>query len=110
MDKVLIKNGKVLLFKDNDVIIEKKDVLIENGKIIEIGDKIEAQADKIIDAQNHIVMPGLVNTHAHIPMSIFRETTEGCKLYEWLNDKIWPIEDKLTRDDIYWAVCYHILK
>ena len=103
MDKVLIKNGKVLLFKDNDVIIEKKDVLIENGKIIEIGDKIEAQADKIIDAQNHIVMPGLVNTHAHIPMSIFRETTEGCKLYEWLNDKIWPIEDKLTRKDIYWA-------
>ena len=88
---------------ENDVITEKKDVLIDNGKIIKIEDKIEEQVDKIINAQNHIVMPGLINTHAHIPMSIFRETTEGCKLYEWLNDKIWPIEDKLTREDIYWA-------
>lgn len=103
MNSVLIKNGKVLLFKDDDVIIEKKDVLIDNGKIIKIEDNIEEKADKVINAQNHIIMPGLVNTHAHIPMSIFRETTEGCKLYEWLNDKIWPIEEKLTGDDVYWA-------
>ena len=103
MDKILIKNGKVLLFRNNDVIIEEKDVLIENGKIIKIEKSIQDKVDKVIDAKNHIVMPGLINTHAHIPMSIFRETTEGCKLYEWLNDKIWPIEDKLTRDDIYWA-------
>ena len=48
-------------------------------------------------------MPGLINAHTHIPMSIFRETTEGCSLYEWLNVKIWPKEEKLTREDIYWA-------
>lgn len=103
MNKILIKNGKVLLLKNEDIVIENKDILIENGKIVKIEINIQDNADKIIDAQNHIVMPGLINTHAHIPMSIFRETTEGCKLYEWLNDKIWPIEDKLTREDIYWA-------
>ena len=54
-------------------------------------------------------MPGLINVHAHIPMSIFRETTEGYKLYEWLEDKIWPVEDKLTEEDVYYArVCFHI--
>lgn len=104
MQDLLIKNGKVLLFKDNDINIEKKDILVENGKIVQIEGKIEEKRDiKVIDAIDHIVMPGLINTHAHIPMSIFRETTEGCKLYEWLNEKIWPREDKLTKEDVYFA-------
>ena len=104
MQDLLIKNGKVLLFKDNDINIEKKDILVENGKIVQIEEKIEEKRDiKVIDAIDHIVMPGLINTHAHVPMSIFRETTEGCKLYEWLNEKIWPREDKLTKEDVYFA-------
>ena len=107
MQDILIKNGKVLLFKDNDVKAEKKDILIKNGKIFKIDSKLESKVEdeniKIIDAKNHIVMPGFVNTHAHIPMSIFRETTEGCKLYEWLNEKIWPREAKLTKEDVYWT-------
>ncbi len=48
-------------------------------------------------------MPGLINTHTHIAMSIFRVSTEGCKLYEWLHEKIWPIEEKLTKENIYYA-------
>ena len=108
MQDLLIKNGKVLLFKENDVVIESKDILVQNGKITKIEDCIENEQIqnveiKVIDAIKHIVMPGLINTHAHIPMSIFRETTEGCKLYEWLNEKIWPRENKLTRGDVYWA-------
>lgn len=104
MQDLLIKNGKVLLFKDNDVKVENRDILIENGKITQIEEKIEVRKGiKKIEAIDHIVMPGLINTHAHIPMSIFRETTEGCKLYEWLNEKIWPREDKLTKEDVYWA-------
>lgn len=117
MQDLLIKNGKVVLFKSDDVIVDKKDILVQNGKIAKIEEniKIDVQDDnknsnaqinnniKVIDASNHIVMPGLINTHAHIPMSIFRETTESCKLYEWLNDKIWPREDKLTREDVYFA-------
>lgn len=127
MQDFLIKNGKVLLFKENDVVIEKKDILVQDGKIVKIEDNIEIEEihnysantennqcqkqkdisklkkERIIDAKNHIIMPGLINTHAHIPMSIFRETTEGCKLYEWLHEKIWPREDKLTREDIFWA-------
>ena len=43
----------------------------------------------------------LINTHAHIPMSIFRETVDGYSLQDWLKQKIWPMEDKLTNEDIY---------
>ncbi len=104
MQDLLIKNGKVLLFENNDVVIKNKDILVKNGKIEKVEDKIQENLSVYeIDAKECIVMPGLINTHAHIPMSIFRVTTEGCSLYEWLNEKIWPIEDNLTREDIYWA-------
>ena len=48
-------------------------------------------------------MPGLINTHSHVPMSIFRETVDGYNLQDWLQKKIWPMEDKLTEEDIYYA-------
>jgi len=103
MKKILLKNGKTLLFKSNDVIDEENDILIEKEKIKLIEKNIEDKEAYVINAKNQIIMPGLINTHAHVPMSIFRETTEGYKLYDWLTQKIWPIEDKLTKEDIYWA-------
>ena len=99
---MIIKNGKVLLFKDNDVVIEKTDVKIKDGKIVKIDNNLELEdGEKVIDAKEKVVMPGLINTHTHIAMSIFRGTFEGCSLYTWLNEKIWPIEAKLTREDVY---------
>lgn len=114
MEEVLIKNGDVLLFENNDVIIKKLNVLIKNGKIEKLFFneekdkiyelyKINEENVHVIDATGKVVMPGLINVHAHIPMSIFRETTEGCKLYDWLSKKIWPVEDKLTEEDVYYA-------
>ena len=108
MQDLLIKNGIVFVYQKDDITLEEKDLLIQNGKIVKIEKNIEkteilTENLKIIDATNHIIVPGLINTHAHIPMSIFRETTEGCKLYEWLQDKIWPVEAKLNEEDIYWA-------
>lgn len=106
MQDLLIKNGKILIFKENNASIEEKDIFVQEGKITKIEKNININENnniKVIDANGCIVMPGLINTHAHIPMSIFRETTEGCKLYEWLHEKIWPREDKLTKEDIYWA-------
>ncbi len=103
MQNLLIKNGKVLLFKNDDVVIENKDILVQNGEIEKIENNINYEDAYVINAKDKIVMPGLINTHAHIPMSIFRVSTEGCSLYKWLHEKIWPIEDKLTKEDIYYA-------
>lgn len=113
LQDILIKNGKALMYINDDIVIKREDILIQNGVITRISETINentiqnnneiSEGLKIIDAKNHIVMPGLINTHAHIPMSIFRETTEGCKLYEWLNEKIWPREAKLTEEDVYYA-------
>lgn len=110
---ILIKNGNLISMSDSREKIEYGvDILIENGKIKEIG-KIDDSYNKVIDATGKIVMPGLINTHAHISMSIFRETVDGLSLHDWLNDKIWPMEDKITTEDIYWATllsCYEMIR
>ena len=106
---MIIKNGQVIVFEENDVKIKNADIKIENNIINKIEKNIEPEKnEKVIDATNKVVMPGLINTHAHIAMSIFRGTFEGCDLYTWLNEKIWPIEAKLTKEDVYNATMLSI--
>lgn len=108
---MLIKNGKVLIFEEDDVKVKDLDVRIEGENITKIDKNIEAnESEKVIDATDCVVMPGLINTHAHISMSIFRGTFEGCNLYTWLHEKIWPIEDKLTEETVYNATMVSILE
>ena len=96
--KILIQNGYVVSMV-SDVV--KADVLIEDDRIKFIGNGNGMEADKIIDATNKIVMPGLINAHTHVPMSVFRGYSDELELYDWLRKKMWPIEDKMTRDDVY---------
>ena len=106
--KILIKNCNLISMDENREKIEYGiDILINDDKIEQIGNNIELTKNssssdlKIIDATNKYVLPGLINTHAHIGMSIFRESVDGYQTQDWLNQKIWPIEDKLTKEDIY---------
>lgn len=103
--RILIKNATLIsMEKSRDKIEKNIDILIENEIISKIEKNIKIESNiKIIDATNKIVMPGLINTHAHAPMSIFRETLDGYNLQDWLNKKIWPMEDKLTCEDIKYA-------
>jgi len=82
-------------------IEEDVDIVIEDDIIKEIGRNLSVEENcKVIEAAGKAVMPGMINTHAHVPMSIFRETVDGYSLQEWLTQKIWPMEDKLTNEDI----------
>ena len=111
LELMLIKNGNVIIFESNDVKVKKLDIRIRENLINKICEKIEPEInEKVIDASNKVVMPGLVNTHAHIAMSIFRGTFEGCNLYTWLNEKIWPREAKLTQEEVYNASMLSIIE
>lgn len=105
--QILIKNCNLISMDEEREKIEYGvDILINEDKIEQISKNIElpSNADcKVIDATNKYVLPGLINTHAHIPMSIFRESVDGYQTQDWLTQKIWPIEDRLTGDDIYKA-------
>ena len=102
--KTLITNAYVLDMVGDTANIEKKEILI-NDNIIEIIDKEidkDIEVDEKINAKNMLVMPGLVNTHTHLAMSIFRGYKTDKKLMDWLEDAIFPVEEKLQPDDIYW--------
>lgn len=101
--KILIKNCNLIsMDKKRDKIDYQIDILINENKIEKIEKNIEPTSEyKVIDAQNKYVLPGFINTHAHIGMSIFRDTVDGYSTQDWLTEKIWPIEDTLTPDDIY---------
>ena len=103
--KILIKNATLISMSDNrEKIEENMDICVDENKIVEIGKRLNGNnVDKVIDAKNKVVMPGLVNTHSHIPMCIFRETADGYSLQDWLTKKIWPMEDKMTENDMYEA-------
>lgn len=102
--KILIKNANLISMDNKRPQIEEKiDILIEDNKIAKIDKNISEEAAKVIDATGKVVMPGLINTHSHVPMSIFRETVDGYITQDWLEQKIWPMEDKLTNEDIYYA-------
>ncbi len=55
---------------------------------------------EIIDGRGKLAMPGLVNTHNHIPMTLLRSYADDLPLMPWLNDHVWPFEARMTRDDI----------
>lgn len=103
MNKVLIKNVNLISMDEKRNKIENGvDILIENDKIKEIGKNISSDAF-VIDGTNKYLLPGFVNTHCHIPMSLFKETVDGYPLKIWLEERIWPREAKLTHDDVYYA-------
>ena len=99
--KILIKNAKILSMESPD--IKNSDLFIEGKYIKKIEENINEPADKIIDASSMLLMPAFVNCHTHVGMSLFRNYGDEVELMSWLNDYIWPLEDKLSSDDVYTA-------
>ncbi|MBR4110078.1 MAG: amidohydrolase [Clostridia bacterium] len=97
MSSILIKNAYIVNMVSP---ISKADLLIEDNRIVEIG-IIEKEADKVIDATGKVVMPGMINAHTHIAMSLFRGYSDDLELMDWLQ-KVWKIEDLMTPEDVYW--------
>lgn len=108
--KIAIKNGLVISMNPNENKTIKKDIVITNNIITDITNNYTGKCDILIDAKNKIIMPGLINCHTHLGMSLFRATNDNMNLDDWLTKKIWPIEDKLTNDDMYYATMLSIIE
>lgn len=98
---ILIKN--VGLYRNNQV--EENANIVLNGKYIESfpKDVREEEYEEVIDAKGKLALPGLVNTHTHVAMTLFRSYADDMNLMDWLQNKIWPLEENLDDDIVYWG-------
>jgi 5-methylthioadenosine/S-adenosylhomocysteine deaminase len=95
--KVIVINNAMILTMNNDYTFFKRgSIVIRGSRIEKIGELSLQDMDftgaTIIDGSGKLVMPGLINTHTHVPMTIFRGYADDLPLHKWLYDYIFPIE------------------
>lgn len=98
----LIKNITVITMNESLDILENANVLIENDGISRIFyGKISDEYDSIIDGTNKLLLPGFINTHTHVPMTIFRGLGDDMK--DRLTKLLFPLENSCLNSDIVYS-------
>jgi len=90
-----------------------RDIFINNGTVEEISERCGREADKVIDGSDKAALPSLINGHTHAAMTLFRGFADDMPLKNWLEEKIWVLEKKLTEEDVYWGAklaCLEMIK
>ena len=99
----LIQNCMILPMHSNGIINEGV-ITVKHGRITHVGRRDAAariEATKTIDGRGKIALPGLINCHTHLSMTLFRGIAEDQPLQTWLRETIWPLEAKLQPEDVY---------
>lgn len=103
-----------MLFADIDLLDEDLDyrtrqwVGVRDGRIAYLGDEAPAGEEaaaygEVYDGRGKLLAPAFYNAHAHAPMTLLRGYAENLPLQAWLNDKVFPFEDRITPEDCYWG-------
>jgi len=99
MATLCVAGGRVLR---PDLSVERADLLIDQsaGEILEIGPDLAGTAAETLDATDSLVVPGLVNAHTHVAMTLLRGWADDKPLDRWLREDIWPAEAALSPEDV----------
>ncbi len=105
---ILISGGILLTMEAGAKILHRPRIGIKDGKILFIttgtlASEYEKEARERVDATGCLIMPGLVNTHTHLPMTLFRGLADDLPLMSWLNDHIFPVEGRFINPDSVYA-------
>ncbi|MFH1673294.1 MAG: amidohydrolase family protein, partial [Pseudomonadota bacterium] len=104
---LLIHNGTVITMNPDLDVLDKGFIGVSSGVIKEVApqrdDASLPKARESIDARGGIIMPGLVNTHTHAPMSLFRGLADDLPLMQWLNEYIFPAESRFINPESVFA-------
>ncbi len=97
--KILIRADYILTMDENDTVIEDGAVLVEDGVIRAVGKGLDEEGAYVIDDRPAILLPGFINTHTHIAMVGFRGLADDMELMDWLQNYIWPAENKVVNEE-----------
>ncbi len=97
---IIIEHATLLTQDTNHSILKNASIVISHGRIIDIGPSdsisLKYNAARTIEGKNKLVMPGLVNTHTHVSMNLFRGYSDDQPLHDWLYKYIFPLEAKFV--------------
>jgi len=97
---ILIKNSTILTQNERRQQLHGN-IYVEDQEVVQISKKpISIEADYKIDGRKKLVLPGLINTHTHIPMTLLRGYGDDMVLQKWLEERIWPVESKLNSESV----------
>ena len=95
---ILVSGGTVVTMNGSREVIDDGAIAIKDDKIVFVGTRTQAasqvRAKRTIDARGKAVIPGLINTHTHVPMTLFRGISDDLDLNDWLTKYIFPAEAK----------------
>lgn len=96
MESILFYHCRALLMDEENTLLDPAYVVVEGERIAAVSStRPQGPFAQEIDCGGNVLMPGLVNAHTHIPMTLMRGYAGGCDLHTWLNDWIFPAEAKL---------------
>ena len=104
--KILFKNVRLpeeYGFRDEHIF-----VLTDGERISYVGKDMPTEYDKAVEGNGNLLVPGFYNTHCHASMVMFRGYGEDLPLSRWLNEKIFPAEERLDSNNVYVAAKYAV--
>ena len=100
---LLVVNGTLVTMDKDRRVIEEAGVAINNGRIVAVGTRRDLArrftSAQTLDARGKIIIPGLVNGHTHVPMTLFRGLADDLDLQDWLTKYIFPAEAKNVTEE-----------
>ena len=102
VDKIILARWLLPIAPQN-IVLDNQAIVINGDKIVDILPiniyANQYHASEIIDCTQHAVLPGLVNSHTHTPMNLFRGLADDLELMDWLNHYIWPAEQAIINPE-----------
>jgi 5-methylthioadenosine/S-adenosylhomocysteine deaminase len=100
---LIIRGGTVVTMDGERRVIENGAVAVKGGRVIAVGRTAEIDqsyaAREIVNATGKVIIPGLINGHTHVPMTLFRGLADDLDLQEWLTKYIFPAEAKNVTEE-----------
>ncbi|MBA2339288.1 MAG: amidohydrolase [Pyrinomonadaceae bacterium] len=100
---IIVRGGTIVTMDGERRVINEGALAVRDGRIAAVGSRAEIESSynskEIIEARGRIVVPGLINGHTHIPMTLFRGLADDLELSEWLTKYIFPAEAKNVTEE-----------
>ena len=108
---ILLKNGKVLLADGEGFVVRQADIAIENDTILAVGEiPADFVPERVLQLENRLVIPGLINAHTHAYMTILRGVADDVPFEDWLFRGVMPKEDAMSPEDAYWSALLGLME